>query len=543
MTEATAPQATPHTPAWLAAWQQLRFTTQLLCCGTAVALAWGVGLHLAALPPSPWWAPLAGAAGAVLATVANTWCGAGHARALGQIKAKALRLRRPDALGDENFEIQPLSADMQAATAALRRLAQAHRRRMLVLQQAHAALGKRLDMRTHELSTLQGLSINLANASEMHELVDETLSALEQSLEYTTASIWSRTGGAAASQAVLLGYRDAQLGELPEDELKGARLSRQHMAQYERIEQAREPVVENDVRQSLFSWLWSKLTDDAQSSGLYRSTRAWAAVPLAYQESVLGVLRVDHQEPNRFAPEQVRLLNAIGSQAALAMHHAELMTQQREMAVAAERNRIARDLHDAVSQTLFAANMLSGNLRTLAERAQPQALPRVADMAHTLQGLTQGALAELRMLMFEMRPEALETAKLADLFKHQLAAIRARGDIAVEETLTSEDLLVPALRIQVYRIAQEALSNVVRHSGAKRVHLAWGMADAEHAELRIQDDGHGFDPSMGRPGGFGLDNMRTRAEEMGATLTMTSSPGQGSVITLTLPIAASATLN
>jgi signal transduction histidine kinase len=515
----------------LALWLQLGVCGTLAGGVLAVVVAW-FGPLSAPLAP----AACAGA-GALLATAVACAVSRRTGRALSRIEASARRLRRETEINELNFERTEVSAELHRATSALRRLVDAHRQRMVALMASHAALGRRLDLRTHELSTLQGLSIGLASKSELHELVDETLGALEKSLDYSSASIWARAREPDRAQVVLVGYRDTDARHEQAEDLQGKRLGRQYMEQYERIERSSQPVVENDVRQSLFSWLWSRLIDDAQSSTLYRTTRAWMAVPMIYRQEVLAVLRVDHHEPHHFDPERVRLLAAIGSQAALAMHHSELLSRQREVAVIMERNRIARDLHDAVSQTLFAAHVLAGTLHSAAARLQaPEAAP-IRSQSATLAQLTQGALAELRLLMFELRPDALEQARLVELLRNVTAALRCRGDLRVEERLAGDDPLDPATRIQVYRIAQEAVSNVARHSGATLAVVEWEVQAATRATLRVADNGKGYDVDTGRPGSFGLDNMRTRARDIGASLTLSSAAGVGSEVRLDIDLA------
>jgi signal transduction histidine kinase len=249
---------------------------------------------------------------------------------------------------------------------------------------------------------------------------------------------------------------------------------------------------------------------------------------------VLGVMRIDHQEPEFFDAERARLLTAVGSQAALAMRHTQLQAQGRELAVLSERQRIARDLHDAVSQTLFASQLLAGTLVQSLRRPQPPEPAMLASQVQALERLNRAALAEMRLLMYELRPEAIESAPLAELLQNTIDTITARGDLVVEHTLAREVGFPPALRLHLYRIAQEALSNLVRHSGATRATVEWTVHTPESATLRIQDNGVGFDPVAPKPGHFGLDNMRSRAEEIGARLTVNSSPGLGTEILIQL---------
>ena len=198
------------------------------------------------------------------------------------------------------------------------------------------------------------------------------------------------------------------------------------------------------------------------------------------------------------------------------MRHAQLLAQQKDQAVVAERNRIARDLHDAVSQTLFAANVIAGTLGRLASRlAEGDAAAAVLQQqAEALERLNKGALAEMRLLMFELRPDALQHLPLAELLQHAIDALASRGTIEVSQRLARDDRLPGASRVHIYRIAQEALSNIGRHSGASHAVVEWIVPEhGAGGRLRIADDGHGFDPGASPPGHFGLGNMAERAAE------------------------------
>lgn len=494
-------------------------------------LHWGLGAA-----PAVVWAVLVTAALCAMVSAALAYR---VARALRQISSASQLLRRSGPGEDINLPLQPGSAELQRASASLRRLVEVWRRRQRELIAQTETLGQRLELRMHELSTLQDLSIGLASKTELHELVDEALGALEQTMAYTSASVWSRTARDEGGQVVLMGYRqndsESEHLRLPTDDLTGMRLSRSNLQRYEHIEREGQPIVENRVRQSLLSWLWSWLSDDARTSGLYRGTRAWMAVPLKSRETVMGVLRVDHQEPDFFDAERVRLLTAVGSQTGLAMRHAQLLSQQKDQAVVAERNRIARDLHDAVSQTLFAANVIAGTLGRLARREEGPNAAALQEQAAALERLNKGALSEMRLLMYELRPDALQHLPLAELLQHAIDALACRGTIEVSQRLSREDRLPSKARIHLYRIAQEALSNIARHSGASHAVVEWVVSDSGRGgRLRIADDGHGFDPVDAPPGHFGLGNMAERAAEIGAAWTLTSGPDEGTEIRLEL---------
>jgi signal transduction histidine kinase len=508
---------------------QRSLAAQIGAAGVLVALV-SAGAVWVAAPPAGSLASAA-AGGALFASLLGAGLAQRARRALTATADAAHALRLDNAPDSLEMPLHDCSEELRHVSVNLRRMVEASRRRQRALEDRNAALEQRLAVRTHELSALQDLSIGLASTSDVVGLVDEALGALGQTMEYASASLWARSDRAAGGHVVLLGYRTgADAVPLDPQDLTGMRLSRANLERYEQIERDRVPLIENRARQSLFSWLWSRVTDDARSSELYRASRSWMAVPLRYRDDVLGVMRVDHQEADYFDAERARLLTAVSSQTALAMRHARLQEQQREVAVAAERNRIARDLHDAVSQTLFAANVLAGTLARSAGREPPPAPQAVAEQALMLEKLNRGALAEMRLLMFELRPDALPKTPLAALLRHAVEALEARGDISVDAELAEADTLAPEVRVQLYRIAQEALSNVARHSSAQHCRIEWVAGGPRQARLRISDDGQGFEIDIARPGHFGLENMRSRAQEIGATLTLTSTPGQGSEV-------------
>jgi signal transduction histidine kinase len=523
-----------------ALWQTRGLALQsalLLPAATALpgALLWaGVMAGAWAWPvwPLPVWL---GLAAAWLALVAAWW---GHQQAQAWLAlGRATRpLRHDPPADDAQLPWLPHHAQMREASAALRRMVAMAQAQRQALQARNAQLGQQLQQRTHELSTLADLSVGLADSGDLFELVDEALKALASTLDYTSASVWARDRRGGGAQVVLAGYhsRDPAVDDGAGTALRGQRLSRSNLQRYEQIEAQREPLIDNDARQGLLSWLWEKVTDDARSSALYRSTRSWMALPMRFREVVMGVMRVDHDEAGYFDAERARLLRAVSSQAALAMHHAQLLVQARDVAVATERHRIARDLHDAVSQTLFASNVIAGTLtRQAAEHGDSAQL---ATQARTLERLNRGALAEMRMLLYELRPDALDSLRLDELLAPPIEALACRGDMQVSAQLGTGDALPPATRLHLYRMAQEALSNASRHSAARQVVVEWQPQAPDGALLRIHDDGQGFDPQASRAGHFGLDNLASRALELGAQLHITSQPGQGCEIRVQLPL-------
>jgi two-component system nitrate/nitrite sensor histidine kinase NarX len=203
-------------------------------------------------------------------------------------------------------------------------------------------------------------------------------------------------------------------------------------------------------------------------------------------------------------------------------------------AVTAERSRLARDLHDADTQTLFSSSLIADVLPRIWEADPEEGRRRLEE----LRELTRGALAEMRTLLLELRPAALVDAELSDLLNRLADSVtgRARVPVGLEiegavEALSHEGgpgKLPVDVKAALYRIAQEALNNVVRHAGATRATVSLQLL-TERAKLRIQDDGSGFDTETLPPESVGLGIMRERAEAIGATLTIDSEVERGTV--------------
>jgi len=276
------------------------------------------------------------------------------------------------------------------------------------------------------------------------------------------------------------------------------------------------------------------LADDARDPAGTKTAREQAdyraclAVPLTVRDDVFGVIALYYSEPRTFSDDDLGLASSFADQAALAIENARLREQMERSAVAAERSRLARELHDSVTQSLFAASLTAEALASAPDPSSSRARQSLLDV----QNLTRGALAEMRTLLLEMRPGALAQSPLGDLLEHVAQATQARTRIAIGLTVRDARPLPADVTIALYRIAQEALNNVVRHSGARKAWATLNGSD-EAVELVVGDDGRGFDPAAVGPEQLGLRIMRERAEAVGGSLEIESEVGCGTVVTAT----------
>ncbi|MCB0166992.1 MAG: PAS domain S-box protein [Anaerolineae bacterium] len=258
--------------------------------------------------------------------------------------------------------------------------------------------------------------------------------------------------------------------------------------------------------------------------------RRLVAVPLVSGQQPLGVLEVA-DKPEPFGPDDTQILAMLTPGAIIALENARLYTQAQRAAALEERQRLARELHDAVTQTLFSASLIADVLPEMWDHDQAQSRRLLQD----LQQLSRGALAEMRSLLLELRPAALREAKLGDLI-HQLAeAFTGREGVPVRIELDRQDTFPGDMQVSLYRITQEALHNIAKHAGAGRVTIQLrrtpaGSGPLQRVALTISDDGCGFDPAHVPPDHLGLGIMRERAEAIGATLDIISRPDRGTQI-------------
>jgi signal transduction histidine kinase len=261
-------------------------------------------------------------------------------------------------------------------------------------------------------------------------------------------------------------------------------------------------------------------------------------VPLQSRGEVIGLLRVRAAAQGQsFSNENAVLAQTVAGTLANALENARLVAAERAMVAEEERANIARELHDSVTQALYAANLTAGVLPSIWE-ANPE---KGREAVQVVQLFTQTAMAEMRTLLVELRPAAIINTPLRELLETLRIAVAKGPDLEIEAVLAATPLLPPEAQVAMYRIAQEALNNIVKHSHCHHARIALNLMPpfAEQADsgqwsgtlvMRIADDGRGFDPAQAAPGRLGLASMRERAAEIGATLEVTSHPGDGTEI-------------
>lgn len=269
-------------------------------------------------------------------------------------------------------------------------------------------------------------------------------------------------------------------------------------------------------------------------STLSEQYRAVLAVPLIIKAKTTGSLTLYYTQSREFSQEDIDLAVAFCDQVALAIENARLHEKIQEEAVAAERNRIARDLHDSVTQTIFSASLIAEVLPNVWHRDLDEGEKALEE----LRQLTRSALAEMRTLLLELRPAELAETPLDDLLHKLGESVAGRLRAPVHMELEKNVVLPLDVKLAFYRIAQEALNNLTKHSGANLVEIsltAGQPASVNWATLRIWDNGCGFDPQSISSEHLGVGIMQERAAHNHAKLSIHSQPEQGTEIKLEWP--------
>jgi len=254
--------------------------------------------------------------------------------------------------------------------------------------------------------------------------------------------------------------------------------------------------------------------------------KSYVGAPIVSDGQVIGFLNLESMTPRYFEAEHGELVRAFANHAAIAIRNAQLYEQAQRVAVVEERQRLARELHDAVSQTLFSANMIADALPMMWEK-HPDGM---FGQLRLLRQQTQLAMSELRSMLFELRPQTLADTQMRQLLEQLVQSYASRGLIDTSLVIEDNDQeLALETKIVFYRIAQEAINNAIQHAHAKQIDVEYVMEDGQ-CRLLIRDDGQGFEVDAQRTGQMGLQIMQDRANSIGADFTLDSILNEGTTI-------------
>ncbi len=397
--------------------------------------------------------------------------------------------------------------------------------------QEYRLLKERFEERTHEFETLLAVTRSVASTLSLPSLLGLILDQLKDVVDHASSAIMIREG----DEMVILEARDYRFadpraGPVP----PGFRFPAIHANQiWERLSQ-RQAVIIGDVRgNEPFARAYRATVGPALTT-TFGDVRSYLAIPLVSRDRVFGFVRLSWPEPNAFTLRHAELGTAFANQVAIAIENTHLFEAAQQHAAIEERQRLARELHDSVTQSLFSITLFARAAEIGLTQAGIDPDSTVGRSIGQLRALTQGALAEMRALIFELRPDALAEEGLVAALQRQAAALTARDGLPI--LVQGPDARLPlATEVEehLYRLALEALHNTIRHASAAHAWVAIS-SDAGQVLIEIGDDGRGFDPALSRPGHLGLTTMADRAARVAGQFTIESAPNQGTRIRVIL---------
>ena len=255
-------------------------------------------------------------------------------------------------------------------------------------------------------------------------------------------------------------------------------------------------------------------------------------IPLKVDTKVIGILNILNK-PSEITQEDMRIIDLFADQAAIIIEHVRLQYQAEQLAVLEERQRLARELHDSVTQALYSVTLYADAARMAFSAQKWEALER---NLQEVRNMAREAMYDMRLLVFELRPFMLETEGLVSALRARLAAVEGRSGLKTEVRVEGEKRLSIVIEQELYRIAQESLNNVVKHAEAKEVKINVKYDD-KSVSLEMMDDGKGFDiETASQSGGLGLSGIKERVQQLAGSLEIESDSGKGTRLTVRIPV-------
>jgi signal transduction histidine kinase len=399
-----------------------------------------------------------------------------------------------------------------------------HKRAQEALQLAYQTLERRVEERTHELAALNAIASVVSRSLDLKEILSD---ALDKTLEVINMGC----GGA---------YRlEGDTNDPPDRLYLNPMVYRGLSEEFVRTA-GRLPFQGSAIQVAASTggpYVWevqdSPAGTEMQPALKKEGVELVVSVPLMAKGRLVGAIQLGSHTVRSFAPEELSLLAAIGQQVGLAVENARLYEQAEQAAAMTERTRLARELHDSVTQSLYSVTLYAeAAARMLMDGENTEAAACLRELRDT----AQEALREMRLLIFQLRPLALEKSGLAAALQARLDAVEGRGGMQVDLQVQGTEQLSSAVQQEMYHIAQEALNNVLKHATAQHVQVHLQFLDAATC-LEICDDGVGFEPEIARErGGLGLRGMQERAQRIGGQLQIESAPGKGTKVKVTIQL-------
>jgi len=385
------------------------------------------------------------------------------------------------------------------------------------LQASYAQLENQVAARTKELAVLNAIAATVNQSHDLEHILNDALDECLQVMSLDSGGIYLLDEAAQVLTLV------AQRGFKPhfKNEIDKLEVGEGFSGQVIRNGQ---PLIIRDVSKD------PRLTRMiVRNEGL----RSLAVVPVSSKGKIMGTLFTVSHNDREFSGQDLQLLTSIALQIGVAVENAQLFKQTRQIAILDERNRLARDLHDSVTQSIYSLTLFSEAGQRMIKKGD---FVQVEENQTRLGKIAQQALQEMRLLVYELRPQILVEEGLSGALEHRLAAVERRAGITARLHLSQEIDLPHLIEEEIYHLSMEALNNTLKHASATEVVLSM-YSENDILILKIEDNGRGFDPEIAKEqGGMGISSMFERAEKIGGSLSIQSEPKAGTVISVKIPL-------
>jgi PAS domain S-box-containing protein len=366
--------------------------------------------------------------------------------------------------------------------------------------------------RTREITTLYELAEIAASSEDLRKGLDQSLHKVLTSVGGEAGTIHMLDDAGTKIEMIVCSGLSSEV----KSELQAASIDDTF---WRGVVERGEPVLQMDLQ-----------ADDHAPPALQKShLKSFIGAPIMARNKLLGIISIFHTSDHGPSLDEIGLLSMVSDQIGFAVDRAQLRAQARLAAIDRERQRLARELHDSVTQSLYSLSFIAKASRNFAREGQ---WDRVEEYLVTVQETAQQALKEMRLLVFELMPTSLEEMGLVDVLQQRLNFVERRSGVDTEVIAEGHFDLPMRFQVSMYRIAEEALNNILKHAGATQVVVRL-CESGNRVEMEIEDNGAGFDPER-IVGGMGIANMYERAETLNGELSIVSEFDKGTKVKLVI---------
>ena len=367
-------------------------------------------------------------------------------------------------------------------------------------------------IRTSEkIRLLTGVSQRIASILDVDELMVQVVQLIQQTFGYYHVGI-----GLIEGQEVVYRVGSGRLWDQVDFQFKPARLKVGQEGITGWVAFTGDPILVPDVYED-DRYIWMQGSQ----------TRSELTVPIKIKSQTIGVLDAQSDQLDNFSESDVEIMSALANQTGIAIENARLYEKAKQMAALEERQRLARDLHDSVTQSLYGVTLYAEVTEQLLKNGE---IENAGKNLQELKGMALDALAEMRLLIYELRPSVFEQEGLVAAIQARLDAVEGRVGLKTSFIIEGEISLDPQIEEVLYRITQEALNNILKHAVARTATITLSQDDHQ-VSLEVSDDGVGFDPLQACEAGcLGVRGMQERARAMGAEFEILSQVGNGTKV-------------